>query len=169
MVFIDFVLGALLVYGIVRGLWNGFFVEFASLLSLLVGIWAAIKFSHIIRAIIEGHVSWNPRTIQLAAFALTFIVVVIGISLLAKFFTTIANFAGLGIFNKLAGAFFGLLKMTLILSVTLNLFAKLNSGEGLLSHEKTEKSLFYNPIRKTAAWIYPSIENWFTALKEKAV
>ena len=162
MVFIDILLGALLVYGVIRGIWNGFFVELASLLSLLVGIWVAFKFSNIMRAIIEGHVSWNPRTIQVVAFALTFIVVVVSISLLAKIFTKLASFAGLGLFNKMAGGVLGLVKMTLIISVTLNLFAEINSGEGLVSHETTKKSFFYNPIRKTAAWIYPSIAEWFS-------
>jgi membrane protein required for colicin V production len=163
--FLDLFLGALLVYGFVRGIWNGFFVEFASLVSLVIGIWIAIKFSHVVRAIIEGHVSWNPRTVQIFAFALTFILVVAGITILAKVFTTVASFAGLGLFNKLFGGFFGVLKMTLIISISLNLFAKINSDNDLLSEEKQQNSLFYNPIRKTAAFLYPSLEEWFTEIK----
>lgn len=169
MAFIDLVLGGLLAYGIIRGIWNGFFVEFASLISLLIGIWAAIKFSYFFGAIIETHVSWNPRTIQITAFALTFIAVVIAITLLAKVFTTVVSFAGLGLFNKLLGGIFGLVKMTLIISVMLNLFAKMNSGNFLISEETAEKSLFYNPIRKTAAVFYPTLEEWFTTAKKEIV
>ena len=167
--FIDFFLGALLIYGIVRGIWNGFFVEFASLVSLLVGIYAAIKFSYLIRAIIEGNVSWNPKTVQIAAFALTFILVVVGISLLARFLTTAVSFAGLGIVNKIFGGVFGLVKMTLIISISLNLFARLNSGVAIVSEETTEKSMLYNPIRKSAARIFPTLEEWFTELKKQAL
>lgn len=165
MVFIDFLLGGLLVYGLVRGIWNGFFVELASLLSLLIGIWAAIKFSHLMQSLISGHVAWHPKTIQIVAFALTFVLVVVGISLLAKVFTSIANFAGLGIFNKILGGFFGLLKMTLIISISLNLFAKL-TDYGLIEKETGDASLFYNPIRKTAALVYPSLEEAFADLRK---
>ncbi|HLA55978.1 MAG TPA: CvpA family protein [Flavobacterium sp.] len=169
MAFLDIVLGILLLYGLIRGIWNGFFVEFASLVSLLVGIYVAIKFSNLTKNIIAPHVSWNPKTIQVVAFALTFILVVIGISLLAKVFTSIANFAGLGIFNKLLGGLFGFVKMVLILSVTLSLFAKINSGNAFAKKETLDKSLFYNPILKTAAWIYPSLESWYADLKPEAI
>lgn len=167
MEFIDLLLGGLLVYGFIRGIWNGFFVEFASLVSLLIGIWAALKFSHLMRTIIETHVSWNPKTIQVIAFALTFIAVVVGISLLAKVLTKVVSFAGLGLFNKLLGGFFGILKMILIISVMLNVFVKLNSENTLLSEDTANESIFYNPIRKTAAFIYPSLEEWFEQAKQK--
>lgn len=119
------------------------------------------------RSILQGHVSWSPRTIQIVAFALTFVVVVVGISILAKLLTSVVGFAGLGIFNKLLGAIFGLLKMTLIISITLNLFAKINSGDDLVSKETTSNSLFYNPIRKTAAMVYPSLEEWFEEIRRE--
>ena len=91
MSYLDIFLGGLLIYGFVRGFWNGFFIELASFVSLLLGIYVAIKFSYIMKSILVGHVSWNPKSIQIVAFILTFILVVIGISFLAKFLTKIAN------------------------------------------------------------------------------
>ena len=164
--FLDILLGGFLLYGCVRGIWNGFFVELASLISLMIGIYLAIKFSYIIKSILESHVSWNPKTIQITAFILTFILIVVGISLLAKFFTTVANFAGLGCFNKLLGGFFGFLKMTLILSISLNLFQKMNSNFTFVEKATLEQSLFYYPIQKVAAYVYPSLENWFEDFKK---
>ncbi|HEU0136235.1 MAG TPA: CvpA family protein, partial [Flavobacterium sp.] len=116
---LDLFLGALLVYGVVRGIWNGFFIELASLLSLLLGIWAAIKFSYVMRSILQDHAEWNPRTIQVIAFVLTFILVVIGITILAKVLSTVVSAAGLGIFNKIFGGVFGMVKMALMISVAL--------------------------------------------------
>ena len=164
---LDLLLGGILAYGLIRGIWNGFFAELASFISLLVGIFIAIKFSHITKAIIAPHVSWNPTTIQVVAFFVTFILVVIAITVIAKLLTSVATFAGLGIFNKLLGGLFGVLKMTLILSISLNLFAKINSAETFAKNENLNKSLFYNPIRKTAAFIYPSLEEWFEDLKKE--
>lgn len=161
MTFLDLFLGGILAYGCIRGLWKGLFVEMASFVSLLIGIYIAMKFSYLMRSIIEGHVSWEPKTIEITAFALTFIVVVVGIFLLAKLFTTIADFASLGIINRLAGGLFGLLKMTLILSILLSLFLKINYNEMLLSKEKQEQSLFFNPVQKVASFIFPMIKEWF--------
>ena len=80
--FLDIILGALLAFAFYKGLRNGLFVELASLISLIVGIYFAIKFSSLLKGILSGFVKWNPNSIQIVAFALTFIIVVIGISLL---------------------------------------------------------------------------------------
>ena len=161
MSFLDIVLGGFLIYGCIRGLWNGFFVELASFASLLIGVFLAIKFSYVMQSILSGHVDWNPKTVQIVAFTLTFILVVVGISVLAKAFTTIANFTGLGIFNKLFGGVFGLLKMILILSVTLSLFEKINSNHTFAQKKTLDNSMFYHPILKISGFIYPSIESWY--------
>ncbi|HLF52363.1 CvpA family protein [Flavobacterium sp.] len=163
--FLDIILGGLLLYGFIRGIWNGFFVELASLLSLLVGIYVAIKFSHFMKAIVENHVSWNPKTIQITAFVLTFILVVVAITFLAKILTNIASFAFLGWLNKLAGGVFGILKTALIISISLKLFQKINSNNSFAEKETLDNSLFYNPIQKISAVIYPSLEEWFMDLK----
>jgi membrane protein required for colicin V production len=167
--FLDILLGCLLLYGFIRGIWNGFFVELASFISLLVGIYAAIKFSYLMKTIIASHVSWSPKTIQIAAFAITFLLVVVAITVLAKFFTTVANFASLGLINKLAGGIFGLLKTVLIISISLNLFLKINTHNTFAEKEALDNSLFFNPIQKISAAIYPSIEEWFTDFKNKKI
>ena len=158
---IDIILGCLLLYGLVRGFWNGFFIEIASLFSLLLGIFIAIKFSSFAQSLLSSHVSWSPKTIQITAFALTFIAVVIGLSVLAKFLTTISTFAGLGIFNKIGGAFFGLLKTILLISVALHFFQKMNSKVSFVSKEQLVKSILYYPTLEVSGKIYPALENWF--------
>ena len=42
---VDIVLGSLLLFGTVRGLMKGLFVEVASLIALVVGVYGAIHFS----------------------------------------------------------------------------------------------------------------------------
>ena len=165
--FLDIFLGVFLMYGLIRGLWNGFFVELASLVSLLLGIFIAIKFSYVMKAWLENHGSWNPKTVQVAAFALTFILVVVGVSLLGKIFTKLADFAALGLFNKLLGGIFGVLKTILMLSVLLNLFEKVNANHTFANQETLDNSTFYHPVRAVSKFIYPSIEEWFTAFKSE--
>lgn len=166
MSFLDIVLGCLLVYGLYKGFRNGLFVELASLVSLLLGIYIAIKFSDFTKGILSGYVHWNPKTIQIIAFLLTFILVIIGIALLAKFLTGMADFAQLGLGNKLGGGFFRMLKTILIVSIFLNLFEKINFNNTFAEKETLDKSMFYRPIQKTAGFIYPSIEKWYDDLKK---
>ena len=162
---LDIFLAVLLAYGFIRGIWNGFFVELASLLSLIIGVYIAIKFSYLVGAFLSEHVSWEPKTIQITAFVITFILVVIGIGILARSFTVIANFASLGIINKLLGGVFGLLKTILIISITLNFFQKINSHNTFIEKETLDKSVLYNPIQKVSKMIYPKLEEWFEDLK----
>ncbi len=165
--FLDIVLGVLLAFALYKGIRNGLFVELASLVSLLAGIYFAIKFSSFIKEILAGFVKWNPNTIQVIAFILTFILVVIGISFLGKFLTGIADFAFLGWLNKLGGGFFRVLKTILIIGIVFKVFEKINYHNFLAKKETLDKSLFYNPIQKTAGFMYPSIENWYDDLKKK--
>jgi membrane protein required for colicin V production len=166
MSFLDIVLGVLLALGLYKGMRNGLFVELASLISLILGIYIAIKFSSLAKEILAGFVHWNPKTIQIVAFIITFLLVVIGISLIAKFLTGVADFAQLGVINKLGGGFFRLLKTILVISIFLNLFEKINFDNTFAKKETLDKSIFYHPILKTAGFIYPSIEKWYEDLKK---
>ena len=161
MSFLDIIIGILLCFSLYKGIRNGLFVELASLLSLILGIYIAIKFSNVVKDILSGWVHWNPYTIQIIAFILTFIVVVIGIYMLAKLLTNIADFAFLGWINSLGGGFFRVLKTILIISVFFTLFEKINYHNYLAKKETLDKSLFYNPIQKVAGFIFPSIEKWY--------
>jgi membrane protein required for colicin V production len=166
--FLDIVFTALLGYALYTGLKNGLFVEIASFGSLIIGIFVAIKFSHLVRLALEGFIKVNPKYIEIIAFAITFLFVVVGIYLLAKFFTSITNFASLGWLNKLGGAVFSLLKTILMLSVVISLFEKININHMLVKEETLNNSVFYNPIQAVSKFIYPSLEKWYEEFKEKA-
>lgn len=167
MSFFDIIVAALLGYSLYKGIKNGLFVEVASFISLLLGIYLAIKFSSLMTGIISKHVSWNPTNIQITAFILTFILVVIGIYFLAKILTGIADFAMLGWMNKLGGGFFRVLKTILILSIFIALFEKINFNNTFAKKETLDSYIFYNPVKKVAASVYPSIEKWYETFKKE--
>ena len=161
MSFIDIVFAGLLGYALYKGIKNGLFVELASLVALIAGIFIALKFSGFAKSIIENNVSWNPKYIEITAFALTFIAVVAAIHLSAKLLTKIASFAFLGWLNKLAGAAFSMIKTILALSVVILLFEKINVNNMIAEQETLDNSMFYNPIKKVSEFIYPQIEEWY--------
>lgn len=158
--FLDIILGGFLAYGLIKGIWKGLFVELASLVALILGIYIAIKFSSLIGAVMVKWIEWNSKYIEITAFALTFILVVIGIVLLGKLFTKIAEFASLGWLNRIAGGFFGTLKILLILSIILHYFQKLNYNDILIKDETINKSIFFNPILVVFTTVFPVIEEW---------
>ncbi|TDO98399.1 CvpA family protein [Flavobacterium sp. 245] len=164
----DIIFGGILCYSLYKGIKNGLFVEVASFISLLLGIYLAIKFSSIMKEMIMKHVSWNPSTIQITAFILTFILVVIGVYFLAKILTGIADFAFLGWANKLGGGFFRVLKTILIMSIFIALFEKINFNNTFAKQETLDKSIFYNPVKKVASFVYPSIEKWYESFKKES-
>lgn len=153
---IDIILAALLLFGFIRGIMKGLFVELASLVSLVAGVYGAIHFSYFIGNFLQDQVDWEERYISIVAFAITFVVIVIAISLLGKLFTKIADFASLGLLNKLLGGVFGALKVGLILSVLLIVFDKLNSTIPFVNKENTEESILYKPVKDLAPMIFPN-------------
>ena len=158
----DIIIAAILLFGFIRGLMKGFFVELASLVSLIAGVYGAIHFSYFVGNFLQDKVEWEERYISIIAFAITFVAIVIVISLLGKLFTKVADFASLGILNKLLGGAFGALKLGLIVSVLLIVFDKLNSTIPFVNKENTEDSILYEPIKNLAPMIFPnflSVEN----------
>ena len=155
----DIIITALLLFGFVRGLVKGLFVEVASLAALIGGVYGAIHFSYLISNFLKEYVTWNTGYISLAAFAITFIVIIVVISLLGKALTKIANFASLGIINKILGGVFGVLKIGLILSVVFIFFGKMNDTIPFIEKQTLEESILYSPVKKIAPTIFPSIIN----------
>lgn len=162
---LDIVLGVFLGYGLYKGLKNGLFIELASLISFVIGIYIAVKFSSFVATTIGG--DEPSKSIKVVAFVLTLAAVIIGIHLLAKVFSGIASFVFLGWLNKLGGAVFGTLKTALLLGIILSLFQKVNINDALVSKETQEKSIFFSPILKTSEFMLPVLTSWFNDMKSK--
>ncbi len=154
---IDIVLGALILFGLVRGFMKGLFVEVASLVALVAGVYGAIHFSNFAAEFLQTKTEWNEKTINITAFAITFVVIVIAIGLAGKALTKLADFAALGIINKLAGGVFGALKIALILSVVLNIFDKFNNTITLLDEDTKQDSALYEPVKSLVPLIFPNL------------
>ena len=154
---LDIVLIAFIGFGLFRGLMKGFFVEIASLIALVAGVYGAIHFSNYAATFIDENSEWNEKTVNIVAFAVTFLVVVLAIALAGKALTKIADFAALGIVNKILGGLFGALKTALILSVLLNIFDSMNRAVPLTDEKSIEDSALYSPVKGLVPLIFPLI------------
>lgn len=154
---LDIIIAALLLFGFVRGLMKGLFVEIASLVALVAGVYGAIHFSYFLGDWLKDSVNWDEKYVTLAAFAGTFVIIIVVIALLGKILTKIADFASLGILNKILGGVFGALKIGLILSVVFIFFGKMNDTIPFVKKESLDESILFSPVKKLAPMIFPSI------------
>jgi len=153
----DIVIAALLIFGFVRGVMKGLFVEVASLAALIGGVYGAIHFSYFIGDFLKEAVSWDQEYVSLAAFAGTFITIIVTIALLGKMLTKLADFAALGVINNILGGVFGAIKIGLILSVIFIFFGKMNDTIPFVKKETLDESILYAHVKKIAPTIFPSI------------
>lgn len=154
MSFLDIVIGILLVWGLYKGLKNGLFVEVASLVALIAGLYGAIHFSYITGDYLAEKFDWSEQYLKIAAFLITFFIIIIVVNLAGKFLTKIADFAMLGLLNKVAGGLFGMLKVAVILGALLIFFERLTSTFDIINDETKQKSVFYEPIKEIGAFVF---------------
>ena len=155
----DIVILVFLLYGFIKGIMKGLFVEIASLVALIGGIWGAIHFSYFVGDFLEESVTWSEKKISLAAFAITFVIIIVVVGMLGKFLTKLADLAALGLVNKILGGVFGFLKIGLVLSIVFIFFHRLNATISFVDDETLEESVLYDTVKSIAPAIFPSIIN----------
>lgn len=164
--YLDLILGGLLVFGLVKGIMKGLFVELASLVAIVAGIYGAIKFSFYVSDFLEQQITLAPHYIKLISFAITFIGIIVGVSFLGKLLTKVAKFAALGILNRILGGAFGLLKLAFIASAIIMFVGPLTEKLGILKKETIDNSILYKPVKMIAPAIYPAIMKKYNEEKE---
>ena len=157
MSFLDIVLGILLIWGLYKGLVNGLFVELASLVALIAGIFGAIHFSYIAGDYLSKHMDWEMRYIKIASFLITFIAIVLVVHFAGKLLTKIADFAMLGLLNKIAGGIFGMLKVAIILGALLIFFEKATASFNFINKETQKQSVLYQPVRDIGNFVFSQV------------
>ena len=136
---------------LVNGIRKGFIISLASLIALVLGIYAAVFFSNYIRDLLVQHVHPSSTWLPILSFVITFLIVVIIVMLLAKALEKLVDVVGMGFLNKLAGAIFGVIKAVLLLSIIFYIIHSVDTENKLIKPKVQEESMFYKPI----AMIFP--------------
>lgn len=150
---LDWTLIVLLAMAAFKGFQRGFIIELASLVALVLGIWAGI---HLSERVTEA-LGLEVKSAALA-FLITFVLVLVGVHLLARFLTKLIDLAQLGVPNKLAGIFFGVVRSAFTLSIALNLLLAYSSG-ALPPEEARQASTLHHPISSFAPLLVPALED----------
>jgi membrane protein required for colicin V production len=153
--YIDIILFLLLLSGAIKGWLNGFVYEIAVLGAFFLGLYTAFHFAYLLQPTLMKLGKMNPRTVASVSFFIVFLGVSIGIFFLAKLFEGLINIAALGIFNKILGALFGLIKVAFILSIVIYFFNSFDAKHNFISPDKKATSRLYYPLLKISPALLP--------------
>ena len=153
--YIDLAVVCLLVYGLARGAYRGFFVEVSSLLALVLGVFGALHFSSFTASLLSNYIEWDY--LPLLSFALTFIGIMIGVAWVGKLLTKLAKVVLLGFLNRLLGALFGTCKWLVICGVIVWILGQIDVFFSFLPETIKESSLVFQPLEELSAYLFEKI------------
>lgn len=146
-----------------KGFQRGFVIEVASLLGLVLGIWAGI---HLSDRVIDA-LGLEVRGAA-AAFLITFGLVLALVVVLGHLLTKAIDLAALSIPNKMAGIAFGVLRSAFTLSIALNLLHGWSAG-ALPPADVREQSRLHPDLMILAPFVVPKLNEtkWMEELKQE--
>lgn len=164
MIVIDLLIVAYLVYKGFKGFLNGFISELASILCILVALYAASNYYEYTLSFMQLFLKSEAYDMIIFARVITFVFVLIFVLIASNILTQMIDLAQLGLFNKILGSVFGFFKGLLIMSIFLNIFSKFNATIHIVSPQHISQSKLYYPIMQITHKIFPTYGGWYEHL-----
>jgi membrane protein required for colicin V production len=155
--YIDMFIMVLLVYAVFRGMTKGLILQLASLAALIAGIYIALKFSGFTARFLIKHWAIDYEYLYIVSLAITFTLVFILINILGNALDKVVQTSQLSLINKLAGVFFNVCKVILIVGVLLLLIDRVDKRIAVLPKNAREGSFFYRPVTSVTLLLFPSL------------
>ena len=155
---IDIVLAVILVWSLWRGFRKGFIVKIASLIALIAGIFAGFHGSDGLGQWLHDELDWPESVLSLTAFILAFILVVIGVHILAKMIEKIVDLSSLGLVNKLAGMALGFIQMVCLLSILTFALDAVFGNRAWLPENAADQAIIFPHIETAIERIIPEMQ-----------
>jgi membrane protein required for colicin V production len=147
------------IWAAIRGFTRGFIMQLTTLLALIIGIYFAIWFSGYISAIIQNKSGTEGGYLPIISFAITFLIIVIGVNLFGKLIGRLVEAIGLGTVNRLLGVLFGIIKYAILISAILTILNAFNSRLRFLPEDRIKESHLYRPLSALVPALFPRILN----------
>jgi len=156
--YLDVLIIILLIISAVSGFKKGFIHQLFSLLAIILGILLAVKFNAWLSGLISPAIFSSIQTAKIVAFIFVLIVISIVAHLMAKILEGFFNDIELGIFNRLAGLLFGVLKMAFILSAFMILVEFSIININFPKKESCDNSFLYPKVKVIAPAVFPYLK-----------
>ncbi len=141
-----------------QGFRKGFIISVASLIALILGIYASVYYSDITETYINSYFSLTDKQSHVLAFILTFIIVVILIHLIGKIIQRFFSLIALSFLDKMVGAAFGILKAVIFVSAIFWVIHNFDSNQKIISQKLKQESIFYQHVFMFVPTILPMID-----------
>ena len=152
MTIFDIIIVIIIISAFVKGLFKGFVIELATLAALIAGIAGAVLFSGFLANKLSGTIS--SQYVPLISFIILFTVIVICVHLLAKLINSLLKAVSLGWLNKIAGGFFSVFKIVMVVSIILLILDVIGLKTKLIPLKYSEKSMLYTPVERLAPAVF---------------
>jgi membrane protein required for colicin V production len=160
---LDIIILICLILALIHGIIKGFISQAISLISIIVGVWAASHFSDLVYQWLAAHITGSEQTLKIAAFAIIFVIVIVALTLIGKLLEKVIELIMLGWLNRLLGGVFAVAKWLLIMGVITIGFNYLNETFNLVTSETLAQSQLYQMLNDIAGFIFPNPKNLFIA------
>lgn len=169
MAILDIILLVCFVPAIVVGLSKGFIKQLVDMVSIIVGAWAAFKFSQLACDWLQTKWDIDPKLLYIICFVVIVVAAVLVLNLIGNAICKVIKVASLGWFNRLLGLIFGIFKTALILGLLIILFDDINEKWQLVAPDKLEDAVVYDWIKNFADTVFPYLKNIITGSTGGAV
>ncbi|MBK7130640.1 MAG: CvpA family protein [Crocinitomicaceae bacterium] len=157
--YLDIVLVLPLIFGAWRGFKKGLIIELFTLLALVVGIYAGIHFSDFMSSILREHAGIQSEYLPVISFSLIFLGVGAIVYFAGKLIEKAVNAVALTPMNKLAGLFFGLVKMLYLTSTLLVIIESYDQRNEMVPENLKDDSLLYHPVKSVSLTTIPALKH----------
>lgn len=112
---LDLFLGLILVFGAIWGFRKGFIKSILNFVAIGVAIWVGFKFYGVTQTFIESIEPIPPMLLPIVSIITTIFLIYFAVKIIAKIIHTVTHTVGLGMFNRIGGAVFGILLNVMVL------------------------------------------------------
>lgn len=159
---LDIVLLVCFIPAIVQGISKGFVKQVISTVSILVGAWAAFRFSSMLSKWLSQYIALDPKIMNIIAFAIVVILAVLLLFWLGELLTKVIKVSALGWLNTILGIIFGIIKVGLILGLVIMVFEGLNTKFGFVKPGVLDDASVYQLLKTSAQNIFPYLKSFVT-------
>ena len=116
---LDIALAVLILFGAYGGYKDGFIVSLFSVFAIVLGLLGGFKLMGNLMVVLANKYNIDEKVLPYLAFALVFVIIVIVVNLLGKLIKASIDTPIFGVADHVAGALFGMIRVTFMLSIVL--------------------------------------------------
>lgn len=159
---LDIVILALFIPGVIKGLSKGFLEQGISIAGIVLSLYLAPIYSGTVASWLQGYVNVSDGVLNILAFALVLLAVLVVVMIFAKLVTKAIEMASLGWLNKVLGIIFAVGLTAVIIGVVIILFDTVNTKFELVNAPMLQESMLYNALKDFGYGIFPYLKEIFT-------